>query len=253
LTTGPIIVLTLLTTEEIQRALALTERGGVLPNGEVRYPEAFRRATPAGWEVLERWTKLYGEPLDHLGLAEELVDRMGEAERRLAEEVAALLAQAKQVDAAEDAQYGKGRRGNELPAELAHRESRLAKLREAKAALEAEARAEAAEAAAQAKLAERERKAEATGRKPADRPRRCRTRPRPRSSRRDHRPGRCPGPAEAWSAAGHAVYAPRKTAWSRCSDRLRTPGASAASRSSAAGGSCWHNLWNGICACLIEV
>ena len=233
--TGPIIVLTLLTTEEIQRALALTERGGVLPNGEVRCPEAFRRATPAEWEVLERWTKLCGEPLDHLGLAEELVDRIGEAERRLAEEVAALLAQAKQVDAAEDAQYGKGRRGNELPAELAHRESRLAKLREAKAVLEAEARAEATEAAAQAKLAER--KAEGTGRQPAGRP----------------PAGAVPGPRHAQAvaaidlsvapdrqrhggAAGHAVYAPRKTAWSRCSNRSRTPGASATSRSAACQG-----------------
>lgn len=98
--------------------------------------------------------------------------RMGEAEQKLEEEVAALLAQAQQVDAAEDAQYGQGRRGDELPAELARRESRLAKIREAKAALEAEARAEATEAAAaaQAKLAERERKAETTGRKPAGRP-----------------------------------------------------------------------------------
>ena len=98
--------------------------------------------------------------------------RMGEAERQLAQEVAALLAQAQQVDAAEDAQYGKGRRGDELPAELARRESRLAKLREAKAALEVEARAEAAAAAtvAQAKLAERERTAETTGRKPTGRP-----------------------------------------------------------------------------------
>jgi transposase len=98
--------------------------------------------------------------------------RMEEAERRLAQEVAALLAQAEQVDAAEDAQYGKGRRGDELPAELARRESRLAKIREAKAALEAEARAEAAEAAAaaQAKLAERQRHAETTGRKPKGRP-----------------------------------------------------------------------------------
>ena len=68
LATGPIIVITLLTTEEIQRALALTERGGVLSNGEVRYPEAFRRATPPEKGVLERWTKLCGEPLDHLGL-----------------------------------------------------------------------------------------------------------------------------------------------------------------------------------------
>jgi hypothetical protein len=68
-----------LTTQEIRRALALTERGGVLPNGEVRYPEAFRQATPTEWEALEHWIKLCGEPLDHLELAEELVDRMGEA------------------------------------------------------------------------------------------------------------------------------------------------------------------------------
>jgi transposase len=98
--------------------------------------------------------------------------RMGEAERKLAAEVAALLAQAQAVDAAEDAQYGKGRRGDELPAELARRESRLAKIRAAKAALEAEARAQAADAAAaaQAKLAERERQAATTGRKPQGRP-----------------------------------------------------------------------------------
>jgi len=98
--------------------------------------------------------------------------RMGEAERKLAEEVAALLAQAQQVDAAEDARYGKGRRGDELPAALARRESRLAKIREAKAALEAEAKAQAIAAAeaAQAKLAERQRQAETTGRKPKGRP-----------------------------------------------------------------------------------
>jgi transposase len=94
--------------------------------------------------------------------------RMAEAERQLQQEVAALLAQAQAADAAEDAQYGPGRRGEELPAELARRESRLAKIREAKAALEAEA-TEAA-AAAQAKLVERQRKAEATGRKPKGRP-----------------------------------------------------------------------------------
>jgi len=98
--------------------------------------------------------------------------RMGEAERKLEADVAALLAQAAQVDAAEDAQYGKGKRGDELPAELARRESRLAKIREAKAALEATARAEAvqAAAAAQAKRAERQRQAETTGRQPKGRP-----------------------------------------------------------------------------------
>jgi len=98
--------------------------------------------------------------------------RMAEAERKLEQEVAALLAQAQQVDAAEDAKYGKGTRGDELPAELARRESRLRKIREAKAALEAEARAEAIAAAetAQAKLAERERQATETARKPKGRP-----------------------------------------------------------------------------------
>jgi hypothetical protein len=71
--------LKLLTTDELQQVLTLTERGGVLPNGEVRYPEAFREATLREREALEHWRKLCGEPLDHLELAEELLDRMGEA------------------------------------------------------------------------------------------------------------------------------------------------------------------------------
>jgi len=69
----------LLTTEEIRRALVLTERAGVLQNGDVRYPEAFWQATPRELEALEHWRMLCGEPLDHLELAEELLDRMGEA------------------------------------------------------------------------------------------------------------------------------------------------------------------------------
>lgn len=36
------------------------------------------------------------------------------------------------ADAAEDAAYGRGRRGDELPAELARRETRLARIRAAK-------------------------------------------------------------------------------------------------------------------------
>jgi len=98
--------------------------------------------------------------------------RMEEAERKLIAEIAALLAEAQRVDAAEDARYGKGKRGTSCQTELARRESRLAKIREAKAALEAEAQAQAtaAAAAAQAKLAERERQAQATGRKPTGRP-----------------------------------------------------------------------------------
>jgi transposase len=94
--------------------------------------------------------------------------RMTETEQRLEREIAALLAEAQRVDATEDAQYGKGRRGDELPAELARRESRLAKIRAAKADLEAEAKVAAANAAAaaQAKLAARERQARETGRTP---------------------------------------------------------------------------------------
>ena len=75
----PMSALKLLTTEEIQRALVLTERAEVLPNGDVRRPEAFLQATPGELEALEHWRKLCGEPLDHLELAEELLDRMGEA------------------------------------------------------------------------------------------------------------------------------------------------------------------------------
>jgi len=65
--------------------------------------------------------------------------RLTEKEKVLAAEVSDLLAQADQTDAAEDEQHGKDKRGDELPDELARRESRLVTLRKAKAALEAEA------------------------------------------------------------------------------------------------------------------
>ncbi len=91
--------------------------------------------------------------------------RMTETEARLQQEVEALLRRAAEVDAAEDAQYGPGERGDELPAELARREVRVAKIREAKAALEQEAREQAAQqrAEAEAKLAARAEQAEQTG------------------------------------------------------------------------------------------
>jgi transposase/signal recognition particle subunit SEC65 len=69
--------------------------------------------------------------------------RMKEEEKRLEAEVRELLKRAQEVDEEEDRRYGQGRRGDELPRELAFRESRLRKIREAKAALEAEAREEA--------------------------------------------------------------------------------------------------------------
>ena len=75
--------------------------------------------------------------------------RMGEKQRQLRSEVKELLAQAEAADAAEDAEYGAHRRGDELPAELQRRESRLKRIREAKRVLEARAK-DAAAAAGQA-------------------------------------------------------------------------------------------------------
>ena len=65
--------------------------------------------------------------------------RMKEKEARLQAEVDELLRKAQEVDEEEDRRYGKDRRGDELPEELAFREGRLRRIREAKAALEAEA------------------------------------------------------------------------------------------------------------------
>ena len=72
--------------------------------------------------------------------------RMKEQEGQLTAEVAELLRRAGEVDDDEDRRYGRDKRGDELPEELAFRESRLRKIREAKAALEAKALAEAEQA-----------------------------------------------------------------------------------------------------------
>ena len=72
--------------------------------------------------------------------------RMKEKEGQLAAE---LLRRAGEVDDDEDRRYGKDKRGDELSEELAFRESRLRRIREAKAALEAEALAEAEHARAE--------------------------------------------------------------------------------------------------------
>jgi transposase len=93
--------------------------------------------------------------------------RMEEKEKQLKAEVEKLLAQAAETDAAEDALYGKGNRGDELTGEMARRESRLRKIAEAKTALEREARerAEAAKKAAEVKLEERLKKQQERGKK----------------------------------------------------------------------------------------
>ena len=71
-------------------------------------------------------------------------DRLPKKRQQLRAEVEALLAQAEAADAADDAEYGADRRGDELPAELQRRESRLKRIREAKRVLEARAKDDAA-------------------------------------------------------------------------------------------------------------
>ena len=71
--------------------------------------------------------------------------RMRQTERRLRREAREILAEAERVDEQEDARWGEWR-GDEPPAELARRESRLARIREAKKALQQRARESAAAA-----------------------------------------------------------------------------------------------------------
>ena len=58
--------------------------------------------------------------------------RMSDKEKILAQEVSNLMAEAEAIDKCEDAKFGKTKRGDELAAESARRETRLVALREAK-------------------------------------------------------------------------------------------------------------------------
>jgi transposase len=68
-------------------------------------------------------------------------ERMLESEARLKREVREWFRQAEAADEAEDQQHGGERRGDELPDWVANKQRRLEKIAEAKAALQAEARA----------------------------------------------------------------------------------------------------------------
>jgi transposase len=84
-------------------------------------------------------TKLRANASKHKAMS---YGRMEEKVRELEAQVADLLAAAEAADQAEDAEHG-SRRGDELPEELRFRRQRLEKIQQAKAALEAEARAAA--------------------------------------------------------------------------------------------------------------
>jgi transposase len=91
-------------------------------------------------------------------------EKLQRRDRELVEE---LLRRAEQVDEQEDARYGKGKRGDELPPELATAQKRLERIRQAKAALEQEAR----ERAEQAERERAEKKAAGQRPSPAERKR----------------------------------------------------------------------------------
>jgi len=83
-------------------------------------------------------TKLLANASKHKAMSYE---RMKKDEVRLRSEVESMLTEADAVDEAEDARYGRGIASDDLPVELQRRETRLQRIREAKAALEEEARA----------------------------------------------------------------------------------------------------------------
>lgn len=68
-------------------------------------------------------------------------ERMGETEKRLKQQVREWFRQAKSADEAEDRVHGAARRGDEMPGWVADKQQRITKIREAREALEAEARA----------------------------------------------------------------------------------------------------------------
>ena len=108
-------------TSLFEQTLQLARKAGLMKLGHVALDSTKLRANASKHKAMS-----YG--------------RMKTEEARLAAEVAAMLKQAAAIDAEEDRRYGRDVRGDELPAELRRREDRLRKIREAKAALETEAK-----------------------------------------------------------------------------------------------------------------
>ena len=96
-------------------------------------------------------TKLKANASKHKAMS---YGRMTEKQQQFQEEVKQLLAEAEAADEAEDRQYG-DKRGDELPEELRRRETRLAKIKQAKKVLEQRAREKAAEEGKRAEEAKR--------------------------------------------------------------------------------------------------
>lgn len=89
-------------------------------------------------------TKLRASASRHKAMS---YSHLGPKIEQLEAEVASILADAEATDLAEDEAFGVDKRGDEVPPELARRETRLVKMRAAKEAIEAEARDKAAQKA----------------------------------------------------------------------------------------------------------
>ena len=89
--------------------------------------------------------------------------RMEKKAEELEADVNRLLTEAQAVDEAEDAEYGQGRRGDELPKDLRFKQDRLRKIKEAMKSLEQQAQAEAD--AKRGEIRQKERSLEKEGRK----------------------------------------------------------------------------------------
>jgi transposase len=111
------------------------------------FEQVLRLALEAGAMTLGRValdsTKVKANASKHKAMS---YGRMRDKERQLTAEANQLLSQAEAADAEDDRRLGPTRRGDDLPAELQRRESRLRRIRAAKRALEARAREEAAAA-----------------------------------------------------------------------------------------------------------
>ena len=86
-------------------------------------------------------TKLRANASKHKAMSYE---RMVKAEGELTAEVAGWFDKAAKIDTTEDAEHGADRRGDETPGWMADKQQRLARISDARAALEAEAKAAAA-------------------------------------------------------------------------------------------------------------
>ncbi len=86
-------------------------------------------------------TKIKANASKHKAMSYE---RMDQRIRELKDEVAELMARAQETDAAEDKKYGKEKRGDELPEELRFKQSRIERIRAAKAEIETRKKEESA-------------------------------------------------------------------------------------------------------------